>query len=242
MEKFQVYPAIDVRGGNCVRLFQGDYGQETVYGDSPADMAKSFAEAGAEWIHMVDLDGAKDGRRINSEAILTAAKFGAKVQIGGGIRTREDVAFYLDNGISRVIIGSLAIREPETAAALIEEFGADRIVIGIDAKDGMAATEGWLETSSSPASEVAAYFVSKGARHFIYTDISTDGTLQGPNIEANRQLVDSPEANVIVSGGIGSIGDIRRVKQAAGDSAISGVIIGKALYEKRFTLEEALSC
>lgn len=242
MEKFQVYPAIDVRGGKCVRLFQGDYAQETVYADSPAAMAESFVEAGAEWIHIVDLDGARDGQRINSAPILEAAKQGARVQVGGGIRSREDAAYYLDNGVTRVIIGSLAIREPELTAGLIEEFGADRIVIGIDAKNGMAATEGWLETSERPASEVAEFFASKGARHFIYTDISTDGTLMGPNIEANRELVAREDVQVIVSGGIGSLDDIRRVKRAAADSAISGIIVGKALYEKRFTLEEALSC
>lgn len=242
MEKFQVYPAIDVRGGKCVRLFQGDYAQEIVYADSPAEMAKSFVEAGANWIHIVDLDGARDGQRINSAAILEAAKQGARVQVGGGIRSREGAAYYLDNGVTRVIIGSLAIREPELTVGLIEEFGADRIVIGIDAKNGMAATEGWLETSERPAPEVADFFASKGARHFIYTDISTDGTLMGPNIEANRELVGHEGAQVIVSGGIGSLDDIRRVKEAAADSAISGVIVGKALYEKRFTLEEALSC
>ncbi len=241
MSQFQLYPAIDLRGGKCVRLFQGDYGQETVYGDSPVDMAKSFVEAGAEWIHMVDLDGAKDGSRINDQVVIEAAKLPVKVQVGGGIRSREDIEHYLSNGVARVIIGSLAIREPDLVASFIEEFGADRIVIGIDAKDGMAATEGWIETSHKPAPEVAAYFVSKGAKHFIYTDISTDGTLAGANIDANRKLTASP-AQVIVSGGIGTLDDVKRVKQAAQDSPISGLIIGKALYEKRFTLEEALSC
>ncbi|TAA71958.1 1-(5-phosphoribosyl)-5-[(5-phosphoribosylamino)methylideneamino]imidazole-4-carboxamide isomerase [Planococcus salinarum] len=242
MSKFQIYPAIDLRGGKCVRLFQGDYAQETVYGDSPVEMAKKFADAGAEWLHMVDLDGAKDGRRINDGAVIDAAKLGLKVQIGGGIRSREDIAHYLENGVSRVIIGSLAIREPDKVVGFLEEFGADRIVIGIDAKDGMAATEGWTETSVQPAAEVARFFVSKGAKHFIYTDIATDGTLAGPNIEANRQLVEEGTAEVIVSGGIGSLEDVRNVKAAAGTSAISGVIIGKALYENRFSLEEALSC
>ncbi|MCJ1909235.1 1-(5-phosphoribosyl)-5-[(5-phosphoribosylamino)methylideneamino]imidazole-4-carboxamide isomerase [Planococcus ruber] len=242
MSKFQIYPAIDLRGGKCVRLFQGDYDQETVYGDSPVDMAKQFAASGAEWIHMVDLDGAKDGVRINDQVVIEAAKLPVKVQIGGGIRTREDIEHYLSNGVSRVIIGSLAIRNPELAVSFIEEFGAEKIVIGIDAKDGMAATEGWLETSSQSATDVANFFASKGAKHFIYTDIATDGTLQGPNIEANKQLVSADQAEVIVSGGIGTLEDIRSVKQAAADSSIAGVIIGKALYEKRFTLEEALSC
>ncbi|RLQ85095.1 1-(5-phosphoribosyl)-5-[(5-phosphoribosylamino)methylideneamino]imidazole-4-carboxamide isomerase [Planomicrobium sp. Y74] len=242
MGNFQIYPAIDLRGGKCVRLFQGDYGQETVYGDSPVNMAKQFEGAGAEWLHMVDLDGAKEGRRINAQVVIEAAKLGIKVQVGGGIRTREDVRYYLENGVSRVIIGSLAIREPELVVSFIEEFGADHIVIGIDAKNGMAATEGWTETSVKPAAEVARFFVSKGAKHFIYTDIATDGTLAGPNIEANKQLVDVGTAEVIVSGGIGTIEDVQNVKAAAEGSAIAGVIIGKALYEKRFTLEEALTC
>ncbi|EIM08099.1 1-(5-phosphoribosyl)-5-[(5-phosphoribosylamino)methylideneamino] imidazole-4-carboxamide isomerase [Planococcus antarcticus DSM 14505] len=242
MSKFLIYPAIDLRDGKCVRLFQGDYAQETIYGDSPVDMARKFVEAGAEWIHMVDLDGAKDGVRINDQVVIEAAKLGAKVQIGGGIRTREDIQHYLSNGVTRVIIGSLAIRNPELAVSLIEEFGADQIVIGIDAKDGMAATEGWIETSGQAATEVANYFAQKGAKHFIYTDIATDGTLAGPNIKANEALVGAESAQVIVSGGIGSLEDVRNVKEASAQSNIAGVIIGKALYEKRFTLEEALSC
>lgn len=241
MGKFQLYPAIDLRGGKCVRLFQGDYAQETVYGDSPVEVAKKFMDAGAEWIHMVDLDGAKDGVRINDGVVIEAAKLGASIQVGGGIRTRGDIEHYLTNGVSRVIIGSLAIREPELVVSFIEEFGPERIVIGIDAKNGMAATEGWTETSIQPASEVAAYFASKGAKHFIYTDIATDGTLAGPNIEANKNLVGG-DAEIIVSGGIGSLDDVRNVKKASADSRIAGVIIGKALYENRFTLEEALSC
>lgn len=242
MTEFQIYPAIDLRDGKCVRLFQGDYAKETIYGDSPVDMARKFVEAGAQWIHMVDLDGAKDGVRINDQVVIEAAKLDAKVQVGGGIRTREDIEHYLSNGVERVIIGSLAIRNPELAVSFIDEFGADRIVIGIDAKNGMAATEGWIETSGQAATEVANYFASKGAKHFIYTDIATDGTLAGPNIEANKALADSEEAQVIVSGGIGSLEDVRNVKKASTQSNIAGVIIGKALYEKRFTLEEALSC
>lgn len=241
MEGFQIYPAIDLRGGKCVRLFQGDYAQETVYGDSPVEMAKKFKDAGAKWIHMVDLDGAKEGVRVNDGVVIEAAKLGVNVQVGGGIRNRKDIEHYLANGVSRVIIGSLAIREPELVVSFIEEFGADQIVIGIDAKNGMAATEGWTETSIQPAEEVAAYFVSKGAKHFIYTDIATDGTLEGPNIEANKRLVNKG-AKVIVSGGIGSLEDIQKVKKASESSAISGVIVGKALYENRFTLEEALTC
>lgn len=237
----QIYPAIDMRGGKCVRLYKGDYDQETVYADSPFDMAKQFADAGASFVHMVDLDGAKDGERVHAADVIRVAKeLPVKVQIGGGIRTMEDVRFYLENGVDRVIIGSLAIRKPELVASFIEEFGADRIVIGLDAKDGMVATHGWIETSDQKATDVGKYFVERGAKHFIFTDIATDGTLQGPNIEANKALSEATGAEIIVSGGMSSLEDIQAVKEAAKDSTIGGVIIGKALYTGRFTLEEAL--
>lgn len=237
----QIYPAIDMRGGKCVRLYKGDYDQETVYADSPFDMAKQFADAGASFVHMVDLDGAKDGERVHAADVIRVAKeLPVKVQIGGGIRTMEDVRFYLENGVDRVIIGSLAIRKPELVASFIEEFGADRIVIGLDAKDGMVATHGWIETSDQKATDVGKYFVERGAKHFIFTDIATDGTLQGPNIKANKALSEATGAEIIVSGGMSSLEDIQAVKEAAKDSTIGGVIIGKALYTGRFTLEEAL--
>lgn len=241
MTAIQIFPAIDMRGGKCVRLFKGNYAQETIYGDSPFDMAKSFADAGATFIHMVDLDGAKDGERVHAKDVVRVAKeLPMRVQIGGGIRTEEDVAFYLDQGVDRVIIGSLAIREPELVASFIEKYGAERIVIGLDAKDGMVATHGWLETSNQTAIEVGQYFASKGAKHFIFTDIATDGTLQGPNIEANEALARATGANIIVSGGMSSLADIQAVKEAAKTTTIAGVIIGKALYTGQFTLEEAL--
>lgn len=241
MTAIQIFPAIDMRGGKCVRLFKGDYAQETIYGDSPFDMAKSFADAGATFIHMVDLDGAKDGERVHAKDVVHVAnELPMRVQIGGGIRTEEDVAFYLDQGVDRVIIGSLAIREPELVASFIEKYGAERIVIGLDAKDGMVATHGWLETSNQTAIEVGQYFASKGAKHFIFTDIATDGTLQGPNIEANEALARATGANIIVSGGMSSLADIQAVKEAAKSTTIAGVIIGKALYTGQFTLEEAL--
>ena len=237
----QIYPAIDMRGGKCVRLYKGDYEQETVYADSPFDMAKQFADAGASFVHMVDLDGATDGERVHAADVIRVAKeLPVKVQIGGGIRSMEDVRFYLENGIDRVIIGSLAIREPELVASFIEQFGADRIVIGLDAKDGMVATHGWIETSDQKATDVGKYFVERGAKHFIFTDIATDGTLQGPNIAANKELAAATGAEIIVSGDMSSLEDIQAVKAASNDSTIGGVIIGKALYTGRFTLEEAL--
>lgn len=241
MTALNIFPAIDMRGGKCVRLFKGDYAQETVYGDSPFDMAKSFSDAGAPFVHMVDLDGAKDGERVHANDVIRVAKeLPIKVQIGGGIRSEEDVRFYLENGVDRVIIGSMAIREPELVASFIEKFGAEKIVIGLDAKDGMVATHGWLETSNQTAVEVGQYFASKGAKYFIFTDIATDGTLQGPNIGANELLANETGAEVIVSGGMSSLADITAVKNAAAQTTITGVIIGKALYTGQFTLEEAL--
>ncbi|MGB3260102.1 1-(5-phosphoribosyl)-5-[(5-phosphoribosylamino)methylideneamino]imidazole-4-carboxamide isomerase [Paenisporosarcina sp.] len=241
MTVIELYPAIDMRGGKCVRLFKGDYNQETVYGESPFEMAKTFASQGATWIHMVDLDGAKDGKRIHDQDVIRAAtELGVNVQIGGGIRSEDDVKYYLENGVARVIIGSLAIQQPEFAVSLIEKFGADKIVIGLDAKDGMVATHGWLETSSKSAIEVGQYFASNGAKTFIFTDIATDGTLNGPNILANELLAEATGAEVIVSGGISSLSDVKQVALAAAETKIGGVIIGKALYENRFTLPEAL--
>ncbi|WP_391203384.1 1-(5-phosphoribosyl)-5-[(5-phosphoribosylamino)methylideneamino]imidazole-4-carboxamide isomerase [Psychrobacillus sp. L4] len=241
MTSIQIYPAIDMKGGKCVRLYQGDYAQETIYGDSPFDMAKKFADEGATWIHLVDLDGAKDGEKIHAnEVIRIANELPVHVQIGGGIRTKEDVRFYLENGVDRVIIGSLAISQPELVAELINEFGGERIVIGLDAKDGMVATHGWLETSTQSAVEVGQYFASKGAKHVIFTDIATDGTLQGPNLAANKELAQATGLSVIVSGGISSLDDMKEVSKLAKDTTIRGVITGKALYNNRFTLKEAL--
>lgn len=241
MTSIQVYPAIDMKGGKCVRLYQGDYEQETIYGDSPFDMAKKFAEEGANWIHLVDLDGAKDGEKIHAKEVIRIAKeLSLNVQIGGGIRSKDDVRFYLENGVDRVIIGSLAISQPDTVADLINEFSGERIVIGLDAKDGMVATHGWLETSSQSAIELGQYFASKGAKHIIFTDIATDGTLQGPNLVANKELAEATGLSIIVSGGISSLEDIGHVAKLAKETTVRGVITGKALYNNRFTLTEAL--
>ncbi|EKN71423.1 1-(5-phosphoribosyl)-5-[(5-phosphoribosylamino)methylideneamino] imidazole-4-carboxamide isomerase [Neobacillus bataviensis LMG 21833] len=234
---FTIYPAIDMRGGNCVRLLQGDYAKETIYGDSPFDMAQSFAEAGAEWIHMVDLDGAKDGKRINDRFVLEAAqKLQANIQIGGGIRSEEDINHYLENGVNRVIIGSIAVSNPDFAIEMIKKYGA-KIAVGIDAKNGYVATHGWLETSALKAVELGKRFADAGAETFIFTDIATDGTLSGPNIAAVCEMCEVTGKNVIASGGVSSLADLKVLSTAKN---ISGAIVGKALYENRFTLKEAL--
>jgi phosphoribosylformimino-5-aminoimidazole carboxamide ribotide isomerase len=233
---FTIYPAIDMRGGNCVRLLQGDYNQETVYGDSPFDMASQFAETGAQWIHMVDLDGAKDGKRVNDRFVIQAAKeLKANVQIGGGIRTEADILHYLENGVDRVIIGSIAVSNPEFATQMIRKYGA-KIAVGIDAKDGFVATHGWIDTSKVRAVELGKRFADAGAETFIFTDIATDGTLAGPNIQAVLEMQEATEKTVIASGGVSSLADLKAIAA----KGISGAIVGKALYENRFTLAEAL--
>jgi phosphoribosylformimino-5-aminoimidazole carboxamide ribotide isomerase len=231
-----IYPAIDMRGGNCVRLLQGDYDKETIYGDSPFEMARRFAEDGADWIHMVDLDGAKDGKRVNDRFVIEAAKqLKVNVQIGGGIRSEEDILHYLENGVTRVIIGSIAVSNPEFAIEMIRKY-RERIVVGIDAKNGYVATHGWLTTSEVKAVELSKRFAEAGAQTFIFTDIATDGTLSGPNIAAVCEMAEVTGKNVIASGGVSSLADLRALHA----EGVKGAIVGKALYENRFTLKEAL--
>jgi phosphoribosylformimino-5-aminoimidazole carboxamide ribotide isomerase len=237
---FTIYPAIDMRGGKCVRLIQGDYNQETVYGDSPFDMAKKFADEGAEWIHMVDLDGAKEGSRVNDEFVIAVAeKLDAKVQIGGGIRSKEDIEHYLNRGVDRVIIGSIAVSNTELVKEWLAEYG-DKIAVGLDAKDGYVATHGWLETSALKAVDLGKELAEAGAETFIFTDIATDGMLSGPNIEAVVDLAEQTGKSVIASGGISSIEDLKNLKQFE-KQGVSGAICGKSLYTGKFTVSEAIN-
>lgn len=239
MAEFTLYPAIDMRGGKCVRLIQGDYAQETVYGDSPFDMARQFGDQGAEWIHMVDLDGAKEGKRVNDSFVLEVAeKLSAKVQIGGGIRTPEDVEFYIRNGVDRVILGSAAISNPEFVRSMLKLYG-EKIAIGIDAKNGYVATEGWLNTSSVKAVDLGVELASHGAEVFIFTDIATDGMLTGPNMEAVVEMAQATGKKVIASGGVSSIDDLISLQNHA-PSGVAGAIVGKALYTNKFTVAQAL--
>jgi phosphoribosylformimino-5-aminoimidazole carboxamide ribotide isomerase len=239
MSDFIVYPAIDIRDGNCVRLFQGDYNQETVYGNSPFEMAASFAEAGAAWIHMVDLDGAKEKRRINHAHVVRAAKeLDVRIQVGGGIRTEEDVDYYLSHGVDRVILGSVALQYPEFARDMLEKHSS-RIAIGLDARDGYVAVNGWLDTSEVTAVELGREMASHGAETFIFTDISTDGTMTGPNVEATKQLAEATGVNVIASGGIGTMEDVRNLAEKR-NKGIAGVIVGKAIYTGKVDVAEAV--
>ena len=239
-KSFTIYPAIDMRGVRCVRLLQGDYEQETVYGNSPFDMAKSFADTGASWIHMVDLDGAKEGSLVNDSYVLKAAQElkNVSIQIGGGIRNERQVTHYLENGVARVILGSIAVREPAFAEEMIRKYPG-QIAIGLDGKSGRVATDGWLKTSEWTVLDLGKYFADKGAEWFIFTDIANDGMLSGPNVSATAELAEVTGKNVIASGGMSRLADIASLKQHQ-SAGIEGVIIGKAIYENRFTLPEAL--
>ncbi|MTH53782.1 1-(5-phosphoribosyl)-5-[(5-phosphoribosylamino)methylideneamino]imidazole-4-carboxamide isomerase [Bacillus mangrovi] len=239
MKPFVLYPAIDMRDGKCVRLIQGDYNQETIYGDSPFEMAEQFAQDGAEWIHMVDLDGAKAGRPVNNEPVLKAAReLKANIQIGGGIRNAADVELYLEHGVSRVILGSSAITDPDFVKDMLRQYG-EKIAIGLDAKDGYVSTEGWLQTSTVKAADLGQELAGHGAETFIFTDIATDGMLSGPNTESTAAIARATGKSVIASGGVSSIEDLLSLREHQQDG-VSGAIIGKALYTKRFTLQDAL--
>jgi phosphoribosylformimino-5-aminoimidazole carboxamide ribotide isomerase len=237
---FSIYPAIDMRNGKCVRLLQGDYNKETVYGDSPFDMAKQFVEAGSKWIHMVDLDGAKDGKRINDTYVIQVAKkLDVNVQIGGGIRNESDVIHYLENGIERVIIGSMAALKPSFTIEMIRKYGK-HIAIGIDAKNGYVATHGWLNSSEVKAVDLGKRYADAGADSFIFTDIATDGMLSGPNLKAIEEMAKETRKEVIASGGVSALSDLIALKSLSNEG-VSGAIVGKALYVGKFTLEDALN-
>ena len=236
---FVLYPAVDIRGGKCVRLFQGDYNQETVYGDSPAEMAERFARAGAACLHVVDLDGAKAGKPVNTEAIGAIVKaVDLSIQVGGGIRSMEHVEQLLALGVSRVILGTAAIEDRDFVERALKEHGG-RIAVGIDARHGHVATRGWLETSQVRAEELAKELADLGAETFIFTDISRDGTLTGPNTEAVVALAKACGRTVIASGGVSRLADLEELAKYRGDG-VGGAIVGKALYTGAVDLREAL--
>jgi phosphoribosylformimino-5-aminoimidazole carboxamide ribotide isomerase len=235
---FTIYPAIDILGGRCVRLLQGDYAKETVYNQNPVDVAKAWAEQGAKWIHTVDLDGAKAGYPVNHQLIGEIARaVNVPVQLGGGLRTLDDVKLLLDLGVSRVIIGTAALENREFIKQLLDHYG-EQIVIGIDARDGFVATRGWLETSAVKATDLAKELAMYGAKTFIFTDISRDGMMEGPNIQAIRELALFSGQSVIASGGVSKLSDLQDLAQYTNDG-ISGAIVGKALYEKTIDLASA---
>ncbi len=232
----KIFPAIDIRSGKCVRLVQGKMEQSTDYGD-PVMMAKHWEEQGAQYLHLVDLDAAFCGEFSNMETvrrIVQAIKI--PVQLGGGVRVKEDIRVRLDEvGISRVILGTAAVESPELVQWAVDQYG-DRIAIGIDAKNGYVAIKGWADKTDMDPVDLAVRMHKLGVKTIIYTDIAKDGMLEGPNIEKTEQIVKKTWTNLIASGGVSSIEDIIRVK----GTGASGCIVGKALYEKELTLEEAM--
>lgn len=232
----KIYPAIDIKDGQCVRLFKGQFSDVTVYGDSPAEMAKKWEAQGGEYIHVVDLDGALKGHGVNAEKIKEICQsVNVPVQTGGGIRTMEDIEAKLSCGISRVIIGTKAVADSEFVKRAVDKYG-DKIVIGIDAKDGMVAVEGWERTSDFTAVEFAKKMVSIGVKTIVYTDIATDGTLLGPNVTAMAEMANAVNADIIASGGVGSLDHIKSLVP----TGVEGVIVGKALYTEKVNLTEAV--
>ena len=231
----QIWPAIDLRGGKCVRLKQGDYQQETIFGDDPGLMARRWVEAGAERLHLVDLDGARDGCRVNAQAVQAIRRAAAvPCQLGGGVRDERTIQQLLAWGIDRLVVGTRAIRDPLWFRDMCRAY-PDRLVLGLDARDGCVATDGWRETSSRPATEVAEEFQNERLAAIVFTDISRDGMMQGPNFAAVRELIASVSTPVIVSGGVTTSEDVRRAAQLGA----AGCIIGRTLYEGKLTIQEA---
>lgn len=235
-----IFPAIDIRGGKCVRLLKGDFAKETVFSDKPEEMAKKWQAQGAEFLHLVDLDGALKGK---SQNLATVEKIFAAVDIpvelGGGIRTMENIDEVLELGVRRVILGSVAVRSPELVRKACAKYG-DRIVVGIDAKDGIVAVDGWGVSGNIEATALAKEMKKAGVKTIIYTDISRDGTLAGVNVEATAKLARESGVNIVASGGVKSIDDIKALKPYEKDG-IEGVIVGKSIYMGTLDLAEAIA-
>ncbi len=240
---FLAIPAIDVRGGRVVRLNQGDYARETVYGDSPEAVGRAYADAGSSWLHLVDLDAAKKGA-YTLAPLLGLLSDRLQVQTGGGIRSEADVEALLAAGAARVVVGTLAVREPARVAVWLERFGADRITLALDAREDADGewrlpVAGWTETSTQTLPELVAFYADAGLKHLLCTDISRDGMLSGFNIDLYRMLATRwPALSVQASGGVRSLDDIRAAREAGAGVAI----LGRALLEGRFDLAEALAC
>jgi phosphoribosylformimino-5-aminoimidazole carboxamide ribotide isomerase len=236
-EAMQIWPAIDLRGGKCVRLQQGDYNRETVFGEDPAAMARHWTDQGAEFLHLVDLDGARDGRPTNLPAIRAIVEaVDVPCELGGGVRDEETIASLLELGVARLVIGTKALAEPDWFRSMCRRFPG-RLVLGIDARDGRVATEGWLETSEALATELAAQYQDEPLAALIYTDIATDGMLAGPNLAAMQEMRSAVKLPVIASGGVTSASDVT----ALANLPVAGCIIGRALYEGKLQLADALA-
>lgn len=231
-----IFPAIDIHNQTCVRLYKGDFATAQKVAEDPLKTANSFREAGAQWLHMVDLDGAKNGSPQNREIFVTVAKeSGLKLELGGGIRDMQTVSYYLEQGISRVILGSAAVKNPSFVKEAVKEYG-ERIAVGIDAKNGMVAAEGWLSTSDVHFLDLAKQMEAIGVTCLIFTDISKDGTLSGPNLEQLAAINEAVSCDVIASGGVTNLSDIKALKGLG----LYGAICGKSIYQGTLSLKEAI--
>ncbi len=232
----QIWPAIDLRGGKCVRLQQGDYARETVFSDDPVAMAQQFAADGAKYLHLVDLDGARDGKPTNHEIVRKiVAAVDMECELGGGVRDEATINALLDTGIGRVVLGTAALKNADLFRQMCLKY-PHKLVLGIDARSGMVATDGWLETSNTPATELADQFREVPLAAIVYTDIATDGMLQGPNVEAMAEMQRHVDVPVVASGGVTTIDDVRQLDEAG----LAAAIIGRAIYEGTLKLAEAI--
>ena len=233
-----LFPAIDIRDGRAVRLIQGDYEQETRYDDDPVVAARRWVDGGARWLHVVDLDGARAGEPVNLDHVRRmVAAVDVPVQLGGGLRDSKKVEEAISAGAERVVLGTVAVRDPEMAEAIAAAHG-DRVVASVDARSGKVAAEGWTVDSELRATEVIAELTRRGLRRFVYTPVEVDGLMEGPALDSLREVAEATDGDLIYSGGIGSLDDLRAVA-GLGIENVEGVIVGRALYEQRFTVAEA---
>ena len=236
-DQMEILPAIDLRNGHCVRLTQGDYNRETVFDDDPAAVAKRWVDQGARRMHVVDLDGARDGVRANADAVAAIVEaIDIPVQLGGGVRDAAEARRLIDLGVDRVIMGTAAIEAPDEVQKAVEDVGSEHVIVGVDAKDGMVQTRGWIEESTVTAIDLAQQMVKRGVRRFIYTDTSRDGTLTHPNFEAVAELSENLRYPIIVAGGIASIDDLVGLAKLGVEGAISGM----AIYSGALDLKSAI--
>jgi phosphoribosylformimino-5-aminoimidazole carboxamide ribotide isomerase len=244
----ELYPAIDLRGGRAVRLLRGDYASETVYSDDPVAVARSFEAAGARWIHVVDLDAARSGEAGNLEFVAAIARsVGCEVETGGGVRSVEAAERLIDAGVARVVIGTAAVEQPDLVAELADRYPG-RVAVGLDAHGRSVAVRGWTETTGADLVDLAKQFEDRGVAALIVTEIGRDGTMAGPDLDQLGAVLETTAIDVIASGGVGTLDDIRALagltagRPNGGRRTLSGIIVGRALYEGRFTVEEALEC
>ncbi|MDG2475215.1 MAG: 1-(5-phosphoribosyl)-5-[(5-phosphoribosylamino)methylideneamino]imidazole-4-carboxamide isomerase [Paracoccaceae bacterium] len=233
------YPAIDIKDGKCVRLLRGNMQQETIFNNSPEEQAKIFERLGCEWLHLIDLNGAFEGLPVNHQAVIKILnKVNIPIQIGGGIRSIKTIEYWIHQGLSRIILGTAAVNNPELIKLATKEF-PNKIAVSIDAKNGYVATNGWAQTTSVTSLELAKQLEGIGVSYIIYTDIDRDGAMNGPNIEQTETLAKSISIPVIASGGISSLDDLKTLKQSS--AKLNGVISGRAIYNEIFTINEAIN-